>query len=311
MKKVIIPELADEQTDHYLTKKGYDVITVPNPDEASILAKAPDVAGLMMFMAPVTREMYAKLPNLEVVARYGVGYDSIDVQAATDNGVWVTNTPGANAVSVAENAVTDIMLLSKRSVEINQLMMTDQQGKAHGVLGHELKNATVGIIGFGHIGQAVAKMLSGFGVRVLIYNRTHRETTLGEYVSLEQLLRESDYVTLHLAATPETTHFIGENEFAMMKKSASLINLARGSIVDETAMIEALKTHQINSAALDVFDEEPLPMASPLFKLDNVFLTPHTGSNTVEAGYNMAMGASKMIDQVLSGQHPDWAVNDL
>lgn len=309
MQKVIIPEIADKQTDHYLTKKGYEVLTVTNPDEATILATAPDVAGIMMFVSPFPNELYAKLPRLKVLARYGVGYDSIDVDYAATQGVWVTNTPGANAISVAENAVTDIMMLSKRSFEVSTLMRQGKLSKAKGIFGHELAGATVGIVGYGHIGQAVAKMLSGFGVKTLIYNRTKRPTEFGEYVDLATLLKQSDYVTLHIAATEQTTHLIGEKELNMMKPGASLINLARGSVVDEPALISALKSHQIASAALDVFDTEPLPADSSFYQLDNVFLTPHTASNTVEAGQNMAFGAAKMIDAVLSGQTPKWAVN--
>lgn len=309
MQKVIIPEVADRQTDHYLTKQGYEVLTVDNPDEATILATAPDVAGIMMFVAPFPNHLYDKLPQLKVLARYGVGYDSIDVDYAATKGVWVTNTPGANATSVAENAVTDIMLLAKRSFEMATLMRQGQQRAAKQIFGHELAGSTVGIVGYGHIGQAVAKMLSGLGVKTLIYNRTKRPTEFGEYVDLETLLQRSDFVTLHIAATKQTEHLLGEREFGMMKSSASLINLARGSVVDEQALIKALNEHQIASAALDVFDEEPLPADSPFYQMDNVFLTPHTGSSTVEAGQNMAMGAAKMIDEVLSGQKPEWAVN--
>ncbi|GAT17794.1 phosphoglycerate dehydrogenase [Secundilactobacillus silagei] len=309
MQKVIIPQVADKQTDHYLTKKGYEVLMVPDPTEAAILATAPDVAGIMMFVAPFPNTLYDKLPNLKVLARYGVGYDSIDADYAATKGVWVTNTPGANSVSVAENAVTDIMLLAKQSFKVSTLMRSGQQRAARQIFGHELAGKTVGIVGFGHIGQAVAKMLSSFGVKTLLYNRTKRPTKYGEYVDLETLLRQSDFVTLHIAATKQTEHLIGEKELKMMKSSASLINLARGSVVDEQALIKALSSHQIANAALDVFDEEPLPDDSPLFKLDNVFLTPHTGSNTVEAGENMAMGAARMIDEALSGQKPEWAVN--
>lgn len=309
MTKVIIPEIADAQTDHYLTKKGYEVLTVKNPTEASILATAPDVAGIMMFVAPFPNSLYAKLPNLKVLARYGVGYDSIDAEYAASQGVWVTNTPGANAVSVAESAITDILLLAKQSVTIAAKMQANDTTGAKTIMGHELNGATVGIIGYGNIGQALAKMLSGFGVNVLLYNRTHRETEYGKYVNLETLLTESDYVSINIAAVPATEHLIGEAELKLMKPSAYLVNLARGSIVDEAALISALKNHEIAGAALDVFDVEPLPRDSEFFQLDNVFLTPHTGSNTVEAGRNMAMGAARMIDEVLSGKTPEWPVN--
>lgn len=310
MQKVIIPEIADQQTDHYLTKQGYQVLTVADPNEAAILAAAPDVAGIMMFVSPFPNDLYDQLPNLKILARYGVGYDSIDVDYAASKGVWVTNTPGANAVSVAESAVTDILLLAKKSFTISTMMRAGKQAETRQIPATELAGKTVGIVGYGHIGQNVAKMLSGFDVHTLIYNRTKRESKYGEFVDLETLLKQSDYVTLHIAATPATAGMIGAKELAMMKPTASLVNLARGSVVDEEALIAALQKHQIAGAALDVFNEEPLPSDSPLFDLDNVFLTPHTGSTTVEAGQNMAMGAAKMIDEALSGQKPEWAVND-
>lgn len=306
--KIIMPATADTLSNHYLKEKGYDIITVPNVTEQALL-EHPDVSAAILFVAPIPNTIYDKLPNLKVLARYGVGYDSVDAQYAATKGVWVTNTPGANAVSVAESAVSDLLLLAKRSPWISQKMRAGDLSGALKLMGRDVAGSTVGIVGYGHIGQSVAKILSGFDVNVLIYNRTPRETTYGTFVDWDTLFKESDYITIHLAATPETEGRIGQAEFEMMKPTASMINLARGPIINEDAMITALKTHTIESAALDVFDQEPLPADSPLFDLDNVFLTPHTAAQTLEAHNRMAVGASKMIDQVLSGQTPDWAVN--
>lgn len=308
MQKIIIPEAADAQTNHYLAQKGYDVIKVANPSKADLLAH-PDVAGAMVYLSPMPNDLYDQLPNLKVLARYGVGYDNIDADYAAKKGVWVTNTPGANAVSVAEAAVTDMLLLAKQSIPIAANMKTNGWTQEESIVGRELTGATVGIIGFGDIGQTVAKLLTGFGCRILIYNRTHRDTPYGTYVDLETLLTESDFVSIHIAAVPATEHLIDANALKLMKKSAYLVNMARGSIVDEQALYDALKQHDIAGAGLDVFEHEPLPKNDPLMSLDNAYLTPHSAAITHEAGYNMAMGASKMIDAVLSGQTPEWAVN--
>lgn len=306
--KVIMPKMADTLSNNYLKEKGYDVITVPDVTEQALLDH-PDVAAAILFVSPIPNTIYDKLPNLKVFARYGVGYDSVDANYAASKGVWVTNTPGANAVSVAESAVSDLLLLAKRSPWISQKMREgDLKGAVH-LMGRDVAGATIGIVGYGNIGQSVAKILSGFNVNVLIYNRTPRESKYGKFVDWDTLFKESDYVTIHLAATPETENSITAKEFAMMKSSASIINLARGPIINENDLISALKTGQIESAALDVFDNEPLPATSPLFDLDNVFLTPHTAAQTLEAHNRMAVGASKMIDQVLTGNTPDWPVN--
>lgn len=309
MQKVIVPEKIDNMTDHFLAKQGYDVITVKNPDEENILRLAPDAAAVVMYISPIPNTMYAKMPNLKVLARNGVGFDNIDVDYAAKSGVWVTNTPGSNAISVAEFAVTDLLLLAKRSVEFSQRMLKWNDWGARQLMSHEIFGSTVGIIGFGHIGQQVAKMLSGFGVKVLYYNRSKRDSEYGTQVDLDTLLKESDYVTVHIAATPQTEGLLGAREFKLMKNTASLVNTARGTIIDEPALVDALKSGEIASAALDVFDQEPLPADSQLLKLDNAFLTPHVASNTESATLNSARGAVKMADQVLKGQKPDWAVN--
>lgn len=308
--KIIMPAVADELTEHYLTKQGFEVLTVDNPDEENILATAPDAAAVMMISNKIPNSMYDKMPNLKVLARRGVGYDNIDVNFAAKKGIWVTNTSGANAVSVAEAAVLDIMLLARKFDPISKKLRAGDWTGGYHIMGHDLIGATVGIVGFGHIGQAVAKILSSFGVKILIYNRTHYETDYGEYVDWDTLFKTADFVSLHLAAVPETKEIVNAQTLALMKPTASLINLARGAIVDEGALVDALKSKKLAGAALDVYQHEPITADNPLLALDNVFVTPHVGSNTVESNQRMAMGAVKMIEQVLRGQTPQWAVNE-
>ncbi|WP_127848559.1 phosphoglycerate dehydrogenase [Lacticaseibacillus hulanensis] len=309
MQKVIVPTVADELTDHYLAKHGYEVLTCPNPGPDEILQLAPDAAAVMMISKKLPNTIYDQMPKLKILARRGVGYDNIDVNYAADRGVWVTNTPGANAHSVAEMALMDMLLLARNFPQVDRKTRANDWGGAYKLLGRDLTSATVGIVGYGAVGREVAKMLHSLGVSVLIYNRTPRESTDGTFVDWDELFSKSDFISLHLAANAETRHVVGAHEFALMQPTAGLVNLARGTIVDEQALISALTSHQIGGAALDVFEQEPLPADSPLLKLPNVVLTPHVGANTEEANRQMALIAAQEIDRVLSGQKPEHPVN--
>lgn len=307
--KVIIPKISDDLTDHYLAKHGYEVVTVENPGEDEIMATAPDAAAVMMISKNFPNDLYAKMPNLKVLARRGVGYDNIDVDYAAEQGVWVTNTPGANAHSVAEMALMHMLMLARRFPQVNRrLRENDWEGGAE-FLGNDLSSATVGVIGFGNIGQEIARIVSGLGARVLIYARHPRDTEYGTFVDWETLFQEADFVSLSIAATPETQHMVGANEFEMMKNSAALVNVARGSIVDEPALIRALETNGIAGAGLDVFENEPLEADSKLRQLDNVVMTPHVAANTLDANREMSITAVRMIDEVLQGRTPEFGVN--
>ncbi|WP_407894154.1 phosphoglycerate dehydrogenase [Lacticaseibacillus sp. N501-2] len=311
MKKVLLPKIADDLNDHYLAKRGYAVVTCDNPGVDEILQLASDAAAIMMISKPIPNSLYAKLPNLEILARRGVGYDAIDVDYAAKQGVWVTNAPGANARSVAEMALTDLLMLARRIHAVDQLTRAgDWTGAYQGLLGHELLGACVGIVGVGHVGQTLADICHALGMQVLLYDRHPKaDQTAGQYVSWDELFQRADYVSVHLASVPETKHCISSHEFELMKPTASLVNLARGAVVDTDALVLALQQHQIAQAALDVFEQEPLPTTHPLYQMPNVIITPHIGANTKEANRTMAMIAAKQIDLVLSGQKPEYPVN--
>lgn len=311
MKKVLLPEIADVLTDHYLAKHGYAVVTCDNPGEAEILQLAPDAAAIMMISKPIPNSLYAKLPNLEILARRGVGYDAIDVDYAASQGVWVTNAPGANARTVAELALMDLFMLARQFHAVDlKTRANDWTGAYQTLLGHELFGATVGIVGVGHVGQTLAEMCHALGMNVLLYDRHPRaDQTSGEYVAWDDLFKQADYVSLHIASVPATKHCVSTHEFELMKPTASLVNLARGAVVDTEALVDALQTHQIAQAALDVFEQEPLPADHPFYQMPNVILTPHIGANTIEANRKMAMIAAKQIDLVLTGQQPQYPVN--
>ncbi|WP_390408765.1 phosphoglycerate dehydrogenase [Lacticaseibacillus jixiensis] len=309
MKTVLLPKVSDELTHHWLSQRGYHVVTCENPGAEEILRLAPNAAAVMMISKPIPNDLYALLPNLEILARRGVGYDAIDVETAAAHGVWVTNAPGANAQSVAELALMDLLMLARNFGVVNHLARNGEWGQAYATLGHELRAEVVGIVGFGHVGQALAQLLHALGVKVLLYDRHPQATTLGTFVSWDELFQQADYVSVHLAATPETKHCIGARELALMKPTASLVNLARGSVVDNQALYQALTAKTIAQAALDVFEAEPLPLSDPLYQLPNVIMTPHIGADTLEANRVMAEIAARQIDLVLSGHTPEYPVN--
>jgi glyoxylate reductase len=253
-----------------------DVEVVPL---ASIVETRPEVEGLIVANEPVPLEL---LPSLRIVANFGVGYDRIDVAACAARGVVVTNTPGVLDSAVADLTFALILAVRRRLVEGDRLM---RSGAWHGsyadaFLGRELTGSTIGIVGLGRIGAAVARRARGFELRVLYTQRRRVETDLGEYRELDDLLRESDLATLHVPRTPETEGVIDARRLSLLRDGATLVNTARGEIVDEDALVRELVSGRI-SAGLDVFAHEP-DVPRELFGLDNVVLTPHIGSATVQ-----------------------------
>jgi len=266
-------------------------------------------AILSLLTDKVNDELFdAAGPQLKIVANYAVGYDNIDVPAAAKRNIIITNTPGVLTESVAEHTIALIFALAHRIVESDQFM---RDGKYDGwapmlFLGNDLVGKTIGLVGMGRIGANVAKrMCDGFGVKILYYDRSRSEDLEKQYkmefVDLETLLKNSDFVSVHLPMTPETKHLLGKAQFAMMKKTAYLINTARGPILDEAALVEALKNGVIKGAALDVYEQEP-KMALGLAELPNTVLTPHTASATEETRGAMSELAAKNIIEVLAGR---------
>jgi len=252
--------------------------------------------------------------NLKIIANYAAGYDNIDIDEATKRGIFVTNTPGVLTETVADLAWALILAAARRIVEGDKFM---RGGKFKGwapmlLLGSDVYGKTLGIVGAGRIGQAVAKRAKGFNMRILYYSRKRKENfekeCNAEYVDLETLLREADFVSLHTPLTPETYHMIGEKELKMMKSSAYLINTGRGKCVDEKALVKALKEGWIRGAALDVFENEP-EIESELKELENVVLTPHIGSASYETRSRMAVMVAENVLAALKGEIPPNCIN--
>jgi glyoxylate reductase len=248
--------------------------------------------------------MIDRLRGVRVISNFGVGVDHIDVAAATARGIPVGNTPGILDGATADLAFALILAVGRRVVEGDRYARGPNflHYDPSFILGQEIHGSTLGIIGMGRIGEQVAKRARGFDMTVLYHNRNRKpdaEARLGaQYVSQEELLKTSDYVVLNVPLTPETRGLIGPNELAKMKPTASLINVARGAVVDLTALTEALTARRIHAAALDVTDPEPLPRDHPILKLNNIIITPHLGSATEQTRRRMA---EISIENLLAG----------
>jgi glyoxylate reductase len=264
------------------------------PPRAELLARAPKLEGLLSLLTdPVDAELIEAAPNLRAISNYAVGVDNVDVEAATARGIPVGNTPGVLTESTADLALALMLGIARRLVEGEAFVragewVTWEPGL---MLGRDLHGATVGIVGYGRIGQAVGRRLEGFGCELL--------TTSGsEGVPLDELLARSDFVTVHTPLTPATRGLIGTEALARMKPTAYLINTARGPIVDTDALAHALHAGELAGAALDVTDPEPLPGDHPLLEAPNLLVVPHVGSATVATRERMADMA---VDNLLAG----------
>ena len=259
-------------------------------------------------------------PRLSIVSQYAVGYDNIDTECATRLGVYVTNTPGVLTDATADLTWALIMAITRRIVEADKFVRSGEWYRSGTgwhpmmLLGFEITGKTLGIIGMGRIGRAVAQRAKGFRMRIIYYDKyrlpEEMEKELGaEYVDLDTLLREADVISIHTPLTPETHHMIGEEQLKKMKKTAYLVNTSRGKVIDTDALVKALREKWIAGAALDVFEEEPISPDHPLTKLDNVVLTPHIGSATWETRTRMADIVAENLIAFAKGEVPPTLVN--
>ncbi|MBN1587466.1 MAG: phosphoglycerate dehydrogenase [Candidatus Omnitrophica bacterium] len=259
----------------------------------------------------VTREVIEHGKKLQVIGRAGIGLDNVDAEAATASGIIVMNTPGGNTTSTCEHSVSMLCALARN---IPQGTASVKQGKweRKKFQGVELYGKTLGVVGLGRIGSEVARRLQAFGMKVVAFDPhlpAERAKAMDiEPVALEDLLKVADFITIHVPLTPETKHLIGEKAFKKMKKGVRIVNCARGGVVDEAALLEALKSEKVAGAALDVFEKEP-PEGNPLLKLDNVIATPHLGASTKEAQLGVAVDIAHQVCDALMGRGISNAVN--
>ncbi len=279
--------------------------------EVEVIEAVRGVDGVLAHIEPYTRRVIEGAPRLRVLSRAGVGYDAIDVEAATEHRVAVCTSVGSNDRTVADYAVMLMLALARNLIPGHTTLHRD--GRFDRPLGVDFFGKTVGIVGTGMIGKQVAQRVRGFDCPILGYDvvqdAAFAEASGLRYVPLETLLRASDFVTVHLPLLAPTHHLIGAEQLALMRPSAFLVNTARGPLVDEQALSAALARRTIAGAALDVFEAEPLTADSPLRALDNVILTPHNAGGTQEATERSGEMAADSIVRVLQGQRPRACVN--
>jgi D-3-phosphoglycerate dehydrogenase len=301
-------------------------IVFPEPQNAAgILAAIGDCDALIARNTRITRQMMEAAPKLRVIGRHGVGYDSVDISSANELYIPVLYTPAANTESVAELAVGFIICSGRKIVEANRAMQSGKlisdtitmpiMAKRSGLVTADIWGKTLGIIGVGRIGSSVArKMIAAFNMQVLGYDPYVDAKTLAGYGvkkvdKLEAMLPQCDFVSLNCPGGEETRHMINARTLALMKPSAYVINTARGTVVDEVALVQAVQKKQIAGAAVDVYDPEPPVPDNPLIHMDNIIVTPHMGAQTEESLYRMGTTIVQSILDVLEGKRPEHLVN--
>ncbi len=298
--KILVASRIHEKAIQLLRENGFEVSVVEEPPEDELARLIKGFDGLIVRSKPlVTRKVIESADRLKVIARAGVGLDNIDVEAAKEKGIALINAPESSTQSVAELAV-GLMLAVARKIAFSDRRMREGYWAKKEAMGIELSGKTLGVIGAGRIGSAVARIAKyGFNMHILYYDVACRDDLNkeleAECVSVEELLKRSDIVTIHVPLLPETRHMINEEKLRLMKKTAILINTSRGAVVDTAALVKALSEGWIAGAGLDVFEEEPLPKDHPLTKLDNVVLTPHIGASTKEAQEKAGVEVARKI----------------
>lgn len=306
----LMPKAIIEKLSGQFHVRMWEEENIPVPRDI-LLKEVEDVDGLICLITEIIdEEVINKARNLKVISNVAVGYNNIDVQTAARKGIVVTNTPGVLTETTADLTFALLMSAARRIVDASDYLRSGEWGawSLMQLTGQDIYGATLGIVGLGRIGEALVKRAKGFDMNVLYHNRTRKqekEQELGiHYVSLEDLLKQSDFICLLLPYSPEVHHLIGKKELSLMKENAILINTARGGIVDEHALYHALKDGVIWAAGLDVFQQEPVPVDHPLLTLPNVVTLPHIGSASVKTRMQMAHLAADNMKNVLSGNKP-------
>lgn len=276
---------------------------------------ADRVEGILIRTGKITAEQIASAPRLKIIARHGVGVDSVDLNAATAAGIVVTNTPNANLVSVAEHAIALLLALRRKLITADRANQLGRGAESRSrLVGRELHGSTLGLVGFGRIATSLARIaIDGFGMKVSAYDPALSDDEIRQKgatpMTLNDLLETSDAVSLHVPLLPQTRHLIGDSAFKTMKQGAVIINTARGGIIDEEALLRSLNESHLGGAALDVTETEPLPAGHPFYGRSDVIITPHIGGQTQESLLRVAMDAAECVCQALRGEIPASTVN--
>ncbi len=297
-----------------ILREKAEILSATSLEESSLIKEVREVDGIIVRAnGKVSRKMMDAARKLKVVGRHGVGVENIDLEAATEKGIWVVNTPDANDISVAEHFFGLALMLSKMLKKADVALRDGRFGVRYQYIGKELHGKTLGILGFGRIGKTVGRMgYKGFEMNILYYDAIQYKEVEKEIkatkVSLDELLSKSDFISINLPMLPETKGLVGRRELGLLKPTACIINLARGPIWDEKALYAVLKEGKIAGAGSDVFEVEPAAKDHPLFELENFIGTPHMAAHTDEALRRMSLVAEDVI-RVLDGKAPLHPVN--
>jgi D-3-phosphoglycerate dehydrogenase len=299
---------------HELLAREAEVVFATDVDPKKLAKEVVDADGILVRSSYITREVFEAAAKLKVLGRHGVGLDYIDMQAATEMGIPVVNAPGSNTIAVAEHAIMFMLALAKNIFISDRVVRDLDYDARYKIPLTELAGKTLGLIGFGRIGQAIAKRCFAFDMDVIAYDPYLPETVAqAQGVKLvpeiDEILTKADVVSLHAPATEENYHLIDADALAKMKPNAYLINTARGTLIDQIALYEALKEGKIAGAALDVFEPEIPQPDNPLFSLDNVILSPHNAALTEESTIRMSTISSEGVLAVLRGERPQFLAN--
>lgn len=318
MPKVMCTSLNAEHGPHLeiFQKAGFDVQVAPRSidlwQEDNLINLLGDCQAVLAGSEPYTPKVIESLPNLRVIARTGVGFDAIDLTACDKAGVVVTTTPGVNHHSVAEHTLALLLGVARGFPDNDRRVREDRWQR---IARPRVMGRTLGIVGLGRIGRAVAWRAAGLGLKVLAYEPYPDQEFVQQWrielVGFEKLLEQSDYVSLHLPMSAESKHLMNAETFAKMKPGSVLINTARGALVDEAALYEALKSGHLRGAGLDVFEVEPLPMTSPLLELDNVLFAGHLAGLDEESHDDTFKMAAETVINLQKGQWPAFCIQNL
>lgn len=307
--RILVTESIDQSGLELLSEVG-EVIFGTGTDEETILREGADADAILVRVAKITSRIICGLPNLKVVAKHGIGVDNIDVSCCTQNDVMVVNAPKSNVNAVAEHTIALMLSISKNLVLLDKATRNGEFSMRNSYPTDELGSKTLGLIGMGNIASLIAKKMSAFGMKIIAYDPLISQSELATMtVTPEEIYRNADVISIHIPLLEGTKHFISYDAFNHMKPDAYFINASRGGVVDESALLLALKEKKIRGAAIDVFEDEPPKKRNPLFELDNVIVSPHNAALSRESLVNMAVHAAKGICDRLNGKEPEWVVN--
>jgi len=311
--KVVIPQDITDIGKDYLRERGYEITVGSGSLDLEVLKReVADADGLLVRTAPYPAEVIAAAPRVKVISRHGVGVNNIDLAYCREHGIVVTFAPEANAGSVAEHTVGMMVAAAHNFARFDRGVREGEWEFRNQYKGRDLDGKTLGLIGVGRIGQKVAHIAAAFGMKVIGFDAFVPEDRfpagIGFRPSADAVFAEADFISLHVPATPETANLVCQRTIGLMKSDAIIINCARGGVVNEDDLAEALKSGRIFGAALDVLEDEPPRPDHPLFSLPNVLLTPHSAALTAEAMDRMGLHAAMGIHSVLSGEKPKWPV---